>query len=62
MDKITKRLYFENPNDDLLDELYDAFDEVDFMYGNPYIRFIGCKERLAEVKRYAKALGLKPKD
>lgn len=62
MEKIRKRVYFENPNDDNLDELYDKFAEVDFQYGNAYIVFHGYPERLQEILRYARTLGLKEKE
>lgn len=61
-DKIRKRVYFVNANDDLLQELSDLFNDAKFTYGKDYIDFYGYKERLAEVLRYARALGLKVRE
>lgn len=62
MEKLHKRIYFDNPSDDYLEELYEQFDEVDFFYGNDYIRFQGNAERLQELYRYCRSLGLKVRE
>ena len=46
MMKIRTKIYFENATKDDLDELYERFPEVDFFYGNNFIRFYGTPERL----------------
>ena len=60
MMKIRTKIYFENATKDDLDELYERFPEVDFFYGNNFIRFYGTPERLQEVIRYAESQALKP--
>lgn len=58
MEKIRKTIYFENPDNDIFDELYDTFNEVDFFYNENYIRFHGTPERFQELMRACDANGL----
>ena len=58
MTDIRKTVYFDNATDDELDDLYEKFNEVDFFYGNNYIKFHGTPERFQELMRACDANGL----
>ena len=58
MEKIRKTIHFENPDNDIFDELYDSFNEVDFFYNENFIRFHGTPERFQELMRACDANGL----
>lgn len=60
MMKIRTKIYFENATKDDLDELYERFPEIDFFYGDSFLKFHGTPERLQEVIRYAESQALKP--
>lgn len=61
MIKIRQTVYLKHATDDDLDELYEKYNEVDFMYGDSFVRFYGSPERLQELIRYAEAQGYEPK-
>ena len=46
-------------NDEILDELFEKFHEIDFFYGDTNVRFYGDSERLQEFLRALAAYGLK---
>ena len=58
MEKLRQKIYIENATNEILDELYEKFKEVDFMYNDKYIRFYGSPERLQELLRYCSAEGI----
>lgn len=61
--KIRKHIILADDFDvDAVEDLYDEFNEVDYFYGDCFIRFYGTPERLQEVLRACKNKAIRIKD
>lgn len=59
MEKIRCRIYVEGATNEIMDELYDKFPELDFFYRDKFLRFHGSPERLQEILRFCDAEAIK---